>query len=220
MNNSEFLNICYKFINQYSNAIELVNSLENFNKSGEDQEAIKSMIKDIKDLMNKYPNKVDELQDEDINEKDSYERWRSIFTYIVGNKYFNTCFNNLTDYELLKFISQYLSAPYPPKLDQEEFDKLVKVGIENEEKEYLWRLAFNYNNSELNFDKITNYYIDTKDAYYLCELISAVGNKLDIDNIIDLINDKELIKSIIDSKDVISFYVNKEQLEKLSSKLN
>lgn len=208
--NTEFLNICYKYINQYSNAIELINSLETLDKK---DLSIKEMIKDIKDIIDKYPNEVDEP-------KDSYEKWRNIFTYIIGNKYFNTCFNNLTDYELLEFISQYLSAPYPPKLDQEEFDKLVKVGIENEEKEYLWRLAFNYNNSELNFDKITNYYIDTKDAYYLCELISAVGNKLDIDNIIDLINDKELIKSIIDSKDVISFYVNKEQLEKLSSKLN
>ena len=47
--------------------------------------------------------------------------------------YFNTCFDNLADYELLEFISQNIQAPFPPNLKQEEFERLVKVGIENDE---------------------------------------------------------------------------------------
>ena len=79
---------------------------------------------------------------------------------------------------------------------QEEFDKLVKVGIEKDEREWLWRLAFNYERSKINFDNIVDYFIKKKDGYYLAELISAIGECLNIDSIINKIVDKELIEDL------------------------
>ena len=150
---------------------------------------------------------------------DSHERWFAIADCISKNDYFNTCFDNLTDYELLEFISQNIQAPFPPNLKQEEFERLVKVGIENDEREWLWRLAFNYENSDFNFDLIADYFIEKKDGYYIAELISAVGFCLNIDNIIEKINDKDLIEDLVNRKGVIVHYVSEEQFEKLKSKL-
>ena len=150
---------------------------------------------------------------------DSHERWLAIADCINKNDYFNTCFDNLTDYELLEFISQNIQAPFPPKLKQEEFERLDKVGIENDEREWLWRLAFNYENSDFNFDLIVDYFIEKKDGYYISELISAVGSCLNIDNIIEKINDKDLIGDLMNRKGVMAYYVSEEQFEKLVSKL-
>ena len=151
---------------------------------------------------------------------DSQARWVAITDYIVKNDYFDNNFESLTDYELLKFITQNIQAPFPPKLTQEEFDKLVKVGMEKDERELLWRLAFNYEGSKINFDDIVDYFIEKKDGYYLAELISAVGECLNIDRIIDKIDDKELIEDLKKRKDIISSYVSEEQFNKLINKLS
>ena len=151
---------------------------------------------------------------------DSHERWFNITNYINENKYFNTCFDSLSDYELLEFIAQNIKAPFPPSFNQEEFDRLVKAGIEKDEREWLWRLAFNYEGRNLNFDSIVNYFIKKKDGYYLAELISAVGECLNIDSIIDKINDRELIEDLKVRKQVISSYVTDEQFKNLIGKLN
>ena len=197
----EFLNTCYKFFNRYITVDELIKELDN----------IDNKTKELNDLIN-------EIKDNN-KEIDLQDKWLKVFNVINDNDYFNTCFDSLTDYELLEFIAQNISAPFPPKLSQEEFDKLVKVGIEHDEKEWLWRLAFNYDESGINFDKIVDYYIKVKDSYYLSELISAVGRSLDIDSIIDKLTDQELIKELLNNKDVISFYVDDEQFKKLESKL-
>ena len=197
----EFLNTCYKFFNRYITVDELIKELDN----------IDNKTKELNDLIN-------EIKDNN-KEIDLQDKWLKVFNVINDNDYFNTCFDSLTDYELLEFIAQNISAPFPPKLSQEEFDKLVKVGIEHDEKEWLWRLAFNYDESGINFDKIVDYYIKVKDSYYLSELISAVGRSLDIDSIIDKLTDQELIKGLLENKDVINVYVSDEQFKKLESKL-
>ena len=120
---------------------------------------------------------------------------------------------------MLEFIAQNIQAPFPPNLTQEEFDRLVKVGIENDEREWLWRLAFNYERRKINFDEIVDYFIKKKDGYYLTELISAVGEYLNIDSIFDKIEDKELIEDMKKRKDVIRFYVSDEQYNKLLEKI-
>ena len=68
----------------------------------------------------------------------------------------------------------------PPQIDQEKFNVLVKVGVENDEREWLWRLAFNYNRKNKDFSLIEDYFIEKKDEYYLTELISAVPEDLDM----------------------------------------
>ena len=68
---------------------------------------------------------------------------------------------NSGKYELLEFIAQYIQVPYPPQLTQEEFESLVQVGIEQDKREWLWRLAFNYEKSNINFDSIVDYFIES-----------------------------------------------------------
>jgi len=178
--------------------------IEKLDQATEDEE----LNKQVKNLKKDYKKEID-----------SHERWYAVTDYINNNKYFNTCFDNLTKYELLEFIAQYICAPFPPQLKQNEFDELVKVGIEKDEREWLWRLAFNYETRDINFDEIVDYFIKMKDGYYLAELVSAIGSTLDIDQLIDKINDKDLIKDLKERKDVMGHFVNEKQFEKLFKKL-
>lgn len=86
----------------------------------------------------------------------------------------------------------------PPQIDQEKFNDLVKVGIENDEREWLWRLAFNYNEKNKDFSLIEDYFIAKKDDYYLTELISAVSKDLDMKRL------KEKVIATKDKKFIIS----------------
>lgn len=258
MKNKELLKICYKFLNRFITADELIKMLNDIDKnkySKEEREELDKLIKEIIVILNKTPNEVDEfivnkkkkikemiemlkaipqnenyfgflnkqiesLRNDYNKEMDSHKRWLAVVDYISESEYFNKSFESLSDYELLEFIAQYISAPFPPKLKQKEFDRLVKVGIENDKREWLWRLAFNYEETNFDFDSIVDYFIEMKDGYYIAELISAVGQCLDIDKLIDKLNDKELIKDLKDRKGVIEGYVTEEQFNRMISKLN
>lgn len=190
------------------------------------KETINKLIKNIGQISKDDTNsdflnhQLENLRDNYSKEVDSQERWLAIFECINNNDYFSKTFESLTDYELLEFIAQNIQAPFPPNLNQEKFDKLVKVGMEKDEREWLWRLAFNYESRKINFDTIVDYFINKKDGYYLAELISAVGDCLNIDSIIDKINDTELIEDLKKRKDVISYYISDEQFNKLIEKNN
>lgn len=124
--------------------------------------------------------------------KDGGKLYESLFTLLADNDLINYYCDLLNDYELLEFIAQYISVPIPPQISQEKFDKIVKVGIENDEREWLWRLAFNYNEKNKDFSLIEDYFIEKRDDYYLTELISAVPDDL---------NMKKLKKKVIATKD-------------------
>lgn len=124
--------------------------------------------------------------------KDGGKLYKSLFTLLADNDLINYYCDLLNDYELLEFIAQYISVPMPPQISQEKFDKIVKVGIENDEREWLWRLAFNYNEKNKDFSLIEDYFIEKRDDYYLTELISAVREDL---------NMKKLKKKVIATKD-------------------
>lgn len=124
--------------------------------------------------------------------KDGGKLYESLFTLLADNDLINYYCDLLNDYELLEFIAQYISVPIPPQIDQEKFNDLVKVGIKNNEREWLWRLAFNYNRKNKDFSLIEDYFIEKRDDYYLTELISAVREDL---------NMKKLKKKVIATKD-------------------
>lgn len=124
--------------------------------------------------------------------KDGGKLYESLFTLLADNDLINYYCDLLNDYELLEFIAQYISVPMPPQISQEKFNDLVKVGIENDEREWLWRLAFNYNEKNEDFSLIEDYFIEKRDDYYLTELISAVRDDL---------NMKKLKKKVIATKD-------------------
>ena len=124
--------------------------------------------------------------------KDGGKLYESLFSLLADNNLINYYCDLLNDYELLEFIAQYISVPMPPQISQEKFDKIVKVGIENDEREWLWRLAFNYNEKNKDFSLIEDYFIEKRDDYYLTELISSVREDL---------NMKKLKKKVIATKD-------------------
>lgn len=126
--------------------------------------------------------------------KDGGKLYESLFTLLADNDLINYYCDLLNDYELLEFIAQYISVPMPPQISQEKFEKIVKVGIENDEREWLWRLAFNYNEKNKDFSLIEDYFIEKRDDYYLTELISAVPEDLDM---------KKLMKKVMATKDKI-----------------
>ena len=163
---------------------------------------------------------LNNLKKESKKEIDCHERWFKIVDYINENDYFNKCFDSLSDYELLEFICQNIQAPFPPQIDNETFNKLVKVAIEKDEREYLWRLAFNYENSDFDFEQIADYYLKVKDGYYLAEFIDILGERLDIEKIIDRVNDKKMIEDLIAGKSFLKKYITEEQFDKLNKKIS
>ena len=192
-------------INKRKKLKKLINGLEQISKNIDNKEFLDEHLKNLKD---------------DYNKKyDSQEVWIIVTECIFKNKLFNSCLDNLTKYEMLEFIVQYIQVPFPPHLTQDEFNELAQVGIENDEREWLWRLAFNYEGKDIDFSLITNYFIKMNDGYYLAELISAVGEYLNIDCILDQIDDKDLINYLIQNKEIISAFIDENQINKLKNKL-
>ena len=181
--------------------------------------------KKITEIINKIPDNIEGLSEkvknnnDDNKEKDSKERWFKVSDYISNNDYFEKLFNSLNDYELLELIADKIKLKVPPEMNQDKFERLVKAGIEKDEREWLWRLAFSYEDMDINFDSIVDYYIKENDGYYLAELISAIGDSLNIDSIIDKINNPDLIKDLEKREYVIDTYFSDEQKNKLLNKL-
>lgn len=137
-------------------------------------------------------NKYDDLVKDKDKIRDSGPRYEKLYDLLVNNSvYINYC-KKMNDLELLEFITQYISVPITPNIDQETFDDLVNAGIKKDKRETLWRLAFNYNGKKKNFSRIVDYFIEKRDDYYLTELISAVQEDL---------NMNELIEKVINTKD-------------------
>ena len=69
-----------------------------------------------------------------------------------------------------------------PQITQNQFDNMIDYIIKNEAieenpKELVWRLCGCYEN--LNFNKVIDFFVDSKDAYYVSELVTYVGDNLD-----------------------------------------
>ena len=248
MKNIELLNVCYKFFNRFILSNDLVDILDNMDDKEVKKivKGIKKIIKDIpdeedeqvineKEKIKKLIERFEEIQKNDNSDfiaeeleklkkdydrkRDSYKRWNEICKYITSNDYFNECFDNLSREELLEFLCQYIKAPMPPNLTEEEFSDLINLAIEKDKREYLWRLGFNYSMSGLDLNPIMDYFVKVKDGYYIAESICAFSDAIDIDRLVDNINDKDLIEDLISRKDIIKPYVTKEQANRLLSKL-
>lgn len=109
------------------------------------------------------------LKDKKIK-KDGGKLYQKIFNLITNNKLYLKNIEKINNKQLLKLITQYISAPNPPRITQETFEELVKTAIEEGDREALWRLAFNYNKKNKDFSSIENYFIKKRDDYYLIEL--------------------------------------------------
>lgn len=69
-----------------------------------------------------------------------------------------------------------------PSITQNQFDSMVNYIMKNKttvvnSKELLWRLCGCYEG--LNFNNVIDIFVDTRDAYYVSELVSYVDGNLD-----------------------------------------
>lgn len=121
----------------------------------------------------------------------SGSRYIELANSLTKNKvYINYC-QKMVLSELLDFITQYISAPMPAKINQDLFD-----GIKEDKREALWRLAFNYIDKEKDFTRIEDYFLEKRDVYYLTELMYVEEENHDIEKIVKKIkftNDEKFI---------------------------
>ena len=214
-----------RFVSFKSDLKELVKSIPNV--EDEYVRSEKAKIKNIIDKLSNVPKSeefkklndhVDSLKKDYKREFDSHERWFKITEFIDENEYFNECFDKMSKYEFLEFIAQYICAPFPPQISEEEFVEIVNEGIKHDEREWIWRMALNYERRGFDFSLISDYFIKVKDGYYLVELICAVKDSLDIDSILDKLEDKELIADVKDRKNILDNCLTKKQMDKLMKK--
>ncbi len=150
--------------------------------------------------------------------RDGGKLFSEMFTLLTRNPLIAKYAKSMDDEELLEFIAQYISVPFPPVLEQSEFEGLVKAGIDGDKREALWRLAFNYNRKGIDFSSIVDYFIEKRDAYYLTELISAVQEDLNMDELLDKVietKDKKFFQDIVNHNGMS--YLNSEQKERARS---
>ena len=153
-------------------------------------ETIEKIVNDInkvlktdnleKDIKEKIEKRKNYFLEEKKKIKDGGKLYESIYILLADNDLINHYWDSLNDYELLEFIAKYISVPMPPQINQDKFNDLVNAGIKNDEREWLWRLALNYSQKNIDFSLIEDYYISIKDDYYLTELICVVPDEIDI----------------------------------------
>jgi len=185
----------YRYINKFINIDELLKELNNvdlFEYSKAEIKEVKKLILEVQNIKNTIPNQTYEKESNKISKigkelekvKDSGELYKSVFELLTKNSLVIKYAKKMNNEELFEFITKYIYVPMPPEINQEGFNALTEVGIKNDKREALWRLAFNYNHKKINFSRIEDYFIEKRDSYYLIELISAVYEDLDVDEII------------------------------------
>lgn len=152
--------------------------------------------------------------------KDGGKLYTKITDLLTNNSVINKSASKMNDKELLTFITRYISVPLPPPIKQEDFNDLVKVGIKEDNREALWRLAVNYD-KKMDFTLIEDYFIDKRDSYYLIELISATDS-VNLDNIVSKVvatNDREFMIDLANRSLELSIFT-KEDIDKIKEKYN
>lgn len=255
----DLVNIVYRYVNRFINSEELINHLETLDRnkfSKIENEEIKKLIKEVREIIKNVPIKIDQveikrlssinhlldslnaikldnLKEEETKKfiekrrkslledqeriRDSGPRYEALYNCLVENEVYTKYCRKMNDFELLEFITQFISVPITPNISQEAFDDLVLVGIKEDKRESLWRLAMNYNQKRKDFSKIEDYFIKKRDSYYLAELISGVNEDLDLDKLIEKVlntNDLDFIKKLANT-DYLHPIFSKQQKEKV-----
>jgi len=152
--------------------------------------------------------------------RDGGKLYTKIVNLLTNNSVINKSASKMNDKELLTFITRYISVPLPPPIKQEDFNSLVRIGIKEDNREALWRLAVNYD-KKMDFTLIEDYFIDKRDSYYLIELISATDS-INLDNIASKVvatNDREFMIDLANRSLELSIFT-KEDIDKIKEKYN
>ena len=161
-------------------------------------EKVKNNKENSQEVLDTVQRQYDNLIREKKKVRDSGPRYIELSKSLTTNKvYINYC-QKMNSKELLDFITQYISVPMPPRIDQDLFDEMVEAGIKEDKREALWRLVFNYVGRNKNFTCVEDYFIEKRDAYYLTELISIEDKELNMEKLEKKINNTNDEKFIND----------------------
>lgn len=176
-----------------------------------------------KKFLDKLREKYKSFKEQEMIKRDSGNRYVEIDNYLENCDLFKKYYNNMSDEELLNFITNYIKMPNPFKLSTEKLDDLIEIGLKQNNKEKLWRLAFNYAEYGIDTSKIEDYYINERDDYYLIELISAIKEYLNVDEVMDKVldtNDDKYIHACANYATKLELFTWDELKEKLKKHQN
>lgn len=185
LKNNFFVKSVYKYINKLINKDILINEIKIFLNSRVE----KKYKKDLNILLDNIENKDKSLEELIINNKNEYER---IVDLTIHNKTYIDIAKNMSALELMLLITSYIFVPVTPKIDQDCFNDLVNVAKNYDNAlENIWRLGMNYDRKGYNFDLLDNFFVDSKNVYYLGEYISSIYQ----------INQEKIVNTIVKTKD-------------------
>ncbi len=168
LKNNFFVKSVYKYINKLINKDILINEIKIFLNS----RVGKKYKKDLNILLENIENKDKSLEELIVNNKNEYER---IVDLTIHNKTYIDIAKNMSALELMLLITSYIFVPVTPKIDQDCFNDLVNVAKNYDNAlENIWRLGMNYDSKGYNFDLLDNFFVDSKNVYYLGEYISSI----------------------------------------------
>lgn len=199
LKNNFFVKSVYKYINKLINKDILINEIKIFLNS----KVGKKYKKDLNILLENIENKDKSLEELIINNENEYER---IFDLTIHNKTYIDIAKNMSVLELMLLITSYIFVPFTPNIDQDGFNDLVNVAKNYDNAlENIWRLGMNYDRKGYNFDLLDNFFVDSKNVYYLGEYISIIHqiNQEKIVNTIVKTKDKEFIKQILENDIIV-----------------
>jgi len=199
LKNNFFVKSVYKYINKLINKDILINEIKIFLNS----KVGKKYKKDLNILLENIENKDKSLEELIINNENEYER---IFDLTIHNKTYIDIAKNMSALELMLLITSYIFVPFTPNIDQDGFNDLVNVAKNYDNSlENIWRLGMNYDRKGYNFDLLDNFFVDSKNVYYLGEYISLIHqiNQEKIVNTIVKTKDKGFIKQILENDTIV-----------------
>ena len=199
LKNNFFVKSVYKYMNKLINKDILINEIKIFLNS----KIGKKYKKDLNVLLDNIENKDKSLEELIINNENEYER---IIDLTIHNRTYIDIVKNMSDLELMLLITSYIFVPFTPNIDQNCFNDLVNVAKNYDNAlENIWRLGMNYDRKGYNFDLLDNFFVDSKNVYYLGEYISSIHqiNQEKIVNTIIKTKDKEFIKQILENNFVV-----------------
>ena len=136
--------------------------------------------------------------------------------YSKFNDFFCNYLNTIDNQELIDFISSFIFCNIAPNIKQNRFNDIIKILINLDKRETMWRFAFSYSSKNIDLYLIEDYFIEKRDTYYITELLNVSDSDYFniIINKIIYTNDKKFIKHIIEIMNEIPI-LNNYQVELL-----
>lgn len=182
-----FVKTVYKYMNNFIDKDALIQEIELFAKTKTGKKYNSELIK----LLNKIKKNLS------VEENDKENQ---ITNMLLNDNLYLHLANQMNIQDLMLLITSYISAPVLPKISQEIFNELVNAAINYDHSlENVWRLGMNYDLRNYNYNLLDEFFVNSKDSWYLAEYISEVI-QVDQEKIVDMLiqtNDKEFIEKIL-----------------------